>query len=273
MMEMAKRFLGALTGKEIPAGRGLTIFPDDCFIASYPKSGNTWARFLVANLIWNAGDTNFLNIEERIPDIHKFGDARLREAPRPRFLKTHEPYNPRFPKALCVARDVRSVFVSYYHHKQRVGAIGAETPPIEFAKLFLVGRRRDDMYGPWPEHVTGWLDAQAARPDEVMVVRYEDLKADAMSALARVAPFLGLERDEKELRSAVELSSFDRMRQLEKEAGEEWDGAKKAVNKNIAFVRAGKTNEWRETLDAETLALIEERCGEAMRRLGYGAAE
>ena len=35
-----------LTGRQI-AGRGLTIFPDDIFLVSYPRSGNTWARFLL----------------------------------------------------------------------------------------------------------------------------------------------------------------------------------------------------------------------------------
>ncbi|MGA2347505.1 MAG: hypothetical protein ABSF93_15935, partial [Candidatus Sulfotelmatobacter sp.] len=39
-----------LTGRQI-AGRGVTVFPDDIFLVSYPRSGNTWTRFLLGNLI------------------------------------------------------------------------------------------------------------------------------------------------------------------------------------------------------------------------------
>jgi hypothetical protein len=40
-----------LTGKQM-AGRNLTVFPDDVFLTSYPRSGNTWTRFLIGNLIY-----------------------------------------------------------------------------------------------------------------------------------------------------------------------------------------------------------------------------
>ena len=51
------------------AERDVTVLPDDIFIVSYPKSGNTWLRFLVANIVFPDREINLSNIESTIPDI------------------------------------------------------------------------------------------------------------------------------------------------------------------------------------------------------------
>src|ERR1035438_2079637 len=78
-----------LTGRQI-AGRGLTVFPDDIFLVSYPRSGNTWTRFLLGNLINQSDPVRFSNVESRIPEIYFNRDRFLRQLPRPRMLKSHE---------------------------------------------------------------------------------------------------------------------------------------------------------------------------------------
>src|SRR5207245_11780408 len=75
-----------LLGKK-PAGRALTVFPDDIFIVSYPRSGNTWTRFLIGNLVYHDDPVTFANVEARIPEIYLFPDRILRSLPRPRILK------------------------------------------------------------------------------------------------------------------------------------------------------------------------------------------
>ena len=55
----------------IPPGRSIKVFESDIFIVSYPKSGNTWLRFLIGNLIYNEDQVLFSNIEEKIPDIYQ----------------------------------------------------------------------------------------------------------------------------------------------------------------------------------------------------------
>src|SRR5580658_693434 len=82
-----------LTGQQI-AGRGLTAFPDDIFLVSYPRSGNTWTRFLLGNLIYQDDPVTFSNIESRIPEIYFNYDRFLRQLPRPRMLKSHECFQP-----------------------------------------------------------------------------------------------------------------------------------------------------------------------------------
>src|SRR5437588_5980082 len=101
------------TGRVI-AGRRLTVFPDDVFIVSYPKSGNTWARFLIGNLFHDDEPVTFANVEERVPSIYVHPDRALRRLPR--ILKSHECFDPRYRRVIYIVRDPRDVAVSYYHH-------------------------------------------------------------------------------------------------------------------------------------------------------------
>ena len=59
-----------VTGRQI-GGRNLTVFPDDVFVTSYPRSGNTWLRFLIGNLAYQEEPVSFANIEGRIPAFMK----------------------------------------------------------------------------------------------------------------------------------------------------------------------------------------------------------
>src|SRR3984885_12525823 len=54
--------------------RDITIFPDDMFLTSYPRSGNTWTRFLVGNLVHTEEAVTFLNVERLVADMYKHGD-------------------------------------------------------------------------------------------------------------------------------------------------------------------------------------------------------
>ena len=59
-----------LTLSDRKRGRYASVFDDDIFITSYPKSGNTWLRFLIGYLVHGNTFTGFNNIEEKIPDIY-----------------------------------------------------------------------------------------------------------------------------------------------------------------------------------------------------------
>src|SRR4051794_9451760 len=95
--------------------KGVTSFEDDVWIVSYPKSGNTWTRFLIANLIADGETVDWSNIERRVPDIYYNRDPHLLSLPRPRYLKSHEAYRPEYRRVVLIVRDPRDVAVSYYH--------------------------------------------------------------------------------------------------------------------------------------------------------------
>src|SRR5215472_10086604 len=109
-----RRVIQYLLGKDI-AGRKLAVYPDDTFIVSYPRSGNTWTRFLIANLLHPDEPVTFANIETIIPDTSALSSRALKRVPRPRLIKTHEYFEPRYRKVIYLVRDPRDMAVSLYN--------------------------------------------------------------------------------------------------------------------------------------------------------------
>src|SRR5437762_8950223 len=90
---------------QVPAGRRLTVFPDDVFLVSYPRSGNTWTRFLIGNLLHPDQAVSFANVEAIIPEIYFNSDRSLRSHARPRLLKSHECFQPLYKRVIYITRD------------------------------------------------------------------------------------------------------------------------------------------------------------------------
>ncbi|MGH9433271.1 MAG: sulfotransferase domain-containing protein, partial [Terriglobia bacterium] len=84
------------------AGRQYTPFADDICLVAYPKSGNTWLRFLVGNLLHPENPVTFANIESIAPSIYHNPDHILRRIPRPRVLKSHEAFFSRHGKVVYI---------------------------------------------------------------------------------------------------------------------------------------------------------------------------
>src|SRR5271163_2666342 len=116
-----------LTGRQL-AGRGVTVFPDDIFLVSYPKSGNTWTRFLLGNLMHTDCRITFSNVEQKVPDIYGASKNTLKKSPRPRLLKSHECFDPRYRRVIYVVRDPRDVAVSAYHYDRKCRNISDDFP-------------------------------------------------------------------------------------------------------------------------------------------------
>src|SRR5262250_161756 len=122
-----KQLFKYMLGRDI-AGRTLAVRPDDVFLVSYPRSGNTWTRFLVANLLHPHEPATFANIERMVPDIYVNSQVALLRVPHPRVLKSHEPFDPRYKKVVYIVRDPRDVAVSMYHWEIKRGRIREECP-------------------------------------------------------------------------------------------------------------------------------------------------
>lgn len=260
-----------LTGRQI-AGRELTVFPDDVFLVSYPRSGNTWTRFLLGNLIDQKDPVRFSNVESRIPEIYFNRDRFLRQLPRPRMIKSHECFQPHYPRVIYIVRDPRDVAVSFYHHNVKARNISDDYPIASFVPRFIAGEF-DRKFGSWRDNVLSWTVVRRDDP-RFLMLRYEDMKRDPVAVLTSVVAFLErcsfreINSSSDALQRAVELSTPERMRTLEKEDAGRWI-LTKGTRGDKPFVRSATSGGWKSQLDQESVAAIESAWGDLMQGLGY----
>lgn len=255
----------AALGKN-PAGRRLTVFPDDVFIVSYPRSGNTWIRFLVGNLLDPDDPVTFANIESRVPEIYFFSDQQLLALARPRILKSHEYFDPRYKRTIYVVRDPRDVAVSLYYYSIKRQTIPQGYPLDEFIPRF-VGGEFFDYCGSWEEHVLSWHATRNSRAG-FLFLRYEDLLAHTEQELSRIAYALQTRDVSEKVARAVELSSAARMRNSEEKHSLDWR-LTRGTRQDVAFVRQAKSGGWRSELSSPLVSTIERAWGATMKNLGY----
>jgi hypothetical protein len=247
------------------SGRNLAVFPDDTFLVSYPKSGNTWARFLIANLMRPNEKIDFSNVNRMIPGPEVTRNRDLMRTPRPRIIKSHQYFDPRYPRVIYIVRDPRDVVVSQYHFQRKRHVVADQYPLSEYVGRFVAGQT--SYYGSWGEHVASWLATRHGRPG-FLLLRYEDMVEDPVRELSKVASFLGLSTAPEMIGQAVERSSADRMRTLEKAQAQLFTSTKN-TRQDIPFVRAAKAGGWRSALPEQYALQLEDEWGHLIRWLGY----
>lgn len=249
--------------------RDITIFPDDVFLTSYPRSGNTWTRFLIGNLIHQDEEVTFLSVERLVPDMYKHSDRVLRRLPRPRTVKSHECFDPRYRKVIYIVRDPRDVAVSNYHWELKLRSVKEGYPIEEFVPRWMAPEFWLRI-GSWGDHVTSWLATRQGR-EGFLLLRYEDLKENSERELGRVARFLGIDADPSRIKRAVELSSAENMRKIERKESGKWV-ATTLTRQDKPFVRNATSGGWKSVLPEKTVAYIEEHWGHLMTDLRYPLA-
>jgi hypothetical protein len=249
------------------AERNFAVYSDDTFVVSYPRSGNTWTRFLIANLVYAGQNVSFTNIEKLIPDTSSQSNRTLKATPRPRIIKTHQYFDHRYGKIIYIVRDPRDVALSYYDFQRKYRQIEDAYPLERYVDDFVSGKLISSDWGTWGENVASWIFTRGKRR-EFLLLRYEDMMKDTAKELARIATFLGVEPVSERLQKAIELSSADRMRELERVEADQWVATKRH-RKDIPFVRVAKSGRWKASLPESCVRQIEGAWGDLMTVLGY----
>lgn len=241
------------------------IFMDDTFLASFPKSGNTWCSFILASLLArNEGkgeEINFFNVRDFVQEYDDTLRIRLRErrvGGYPRIIKTHSGCSSDFPKVILLVRDPRDVMVSYHHYLK-----GLHRIPDDMTIEALV---RSSSYGihAWVAHTRGWLE-RADTGRRVRIFRYEDMLSDPFAVLKKMTFLLGCPASDADIQWAIEHASKDRMKEMERLTRRpEYP----LTRSDFQFVRKGIAEQGRD-LPFEVKSEIEEVAGDLMRLLGY----
>ncbi|MGA7220237.1 MAG: sulfotransferase domain-containing protein [Candidatus Sulfotelmatobacter sp.] len=267
MINKIKAGLKLMAGK-IPAGSDLQVFPDDAFLIAFPKSGNTWTRFLVGNLIYSDRKVDFLNIPQLIPHFDVMPKGFFAKMPRPRILNCHEPFRPHYRRVIYVVRDPRDVVVSLFHFQRKRRIIEDNYSLDKFVSRFVAGDTpRPARLGSWEQNVTSWLAMRQNDP-QFLLLRYEDMLRETGPALVKIANLLGIDATPERIEKAVARSSANEMRNLEKAQGAEWHQSK-GTRQDIPFVRAAQSGGWKTALSRNAVAEIESAWGALMGELGY----
>jgi hypothetical protein len=268
------------------------------WLASYPKSGNTWIRAFLANVIANrptpvplaelpnyakieadpelfsqiAGrpstELNFDEITALRPQVHM---ALAATSPRTVLVKTHTMWGmhngtPLLTPtvgagAIYVVRNPLDVAISMSHH------FGVD---IDQA-IELLGDDRAitensslfvaEYLGSWSTHVKSWADFESS---QIVVVRYEDLIEKPSKTFGRIAKLVGADGNRARMERAIDHSSFSSLSALERR-----DGFVETAIAGKRFFRSGRINQWRDVLTRDQTQRIIDRHREQMQRFRY----
>jgi hypothetical protein len=223
----------------------------DVFVVTYPRSGTTWTEQIVYLLV-NQGKQSEQRITDAVPWLETLPH---RSNGMIEFLKTlrgRRLFTSHLPQALMpslnqaakivyVARNPKDVAISnYFHEQSKMGYAGTW---LEYFQLFLNG---EIAYGSYFDHILPWWQA-SQRDQNILFLKYEDMKNDLAGNVDRIAAFLGIQADAHLIDTVVALSSFQSMTSNQN-TNFEWVPQKADKPKHF---RKGDIGDWRNHFSAE----------------------
>ena len=274
------------------------------WIASYPKSGNTWLRSIIASLLYtNDGifDFNLIKKIKQFPtrnyflgftknfndinEISKFwllAQDKINLTREIKFFKTHNlncaVNNNSFTNrshtlgTIYVVRDPRNLVNSIKNHYNK----GND----EEAKNFLISKKilsrvpKDNeadiatLLGSWSDHYNFWTK----RNSNLLLIKYEDLILDTKKELERIIiylkKFMTVEINPEKIKNILNTTSFDHLKDLENK-GLFNENVYDSKKNKIRFFNKGPSNDWTKVLDKKIQDDIEKIFYKEMKELGY----
>jgi len=278
------------------------------WIASYPKSGNTWVRSLLSSYLYtDDGIFNFdlLRKIDQFPtkpyfeyflkdftDIKKISEYWIAAQERIRlfneetiFLKTHSALctleNNSFTNrnntkaAIYVVRDPRNLITSFAHHYSL--NINQAFDFINNKNRMLLNNEYGQgdfgiatVLGNWSEHYKSWKNIKFS---PILIVKYEDLIKDTKNTFISILNFLStlmdIKIDEKKIINTVDSCSFEKLAEKEKTEGFVESVSSKKNLKKLHFFYLGKKNDWKDFLDGKIENKVKNQFKQEMNELGY----
>lgn len=243
--------------------KALNLKSNDVFLVSFPRSGNTWVRTIVANILYpQEWITSLQDLDYLVPDLH-------RELPEhedysfPRVVKTHRSYPCRhqrndkslYSKVIYIVRHPINVIRSLYHYRLY------KNPNISLDQVVLeVVASNNQWGGSWQEHILSW---KAKEDDiDILFVRYEDLENQSLKSIIEISEFLGYEISNDKAEVIMHNSSREAMIKMEKRGP--------LKEKDFEFIRRDRyKRKTKEDLDDNMKQFVKDALGYSMKKFGY----
>ncbi|MBU3019371.1 sulfotransferase domain-containing protein [Paraglaciecola agarilytica] len=232
------------------------------WIASYPKSGNTYTRFVFANLIniqaKEYSNVDFYNLGKIMPEDgkNKLDEHWKYNEILPKLVKTHRLYSEveygYENRSIYIVRDPRDVMLSYYHYVSNRLQNGFSGPFNEFINHDKWGVR------PLNKHYESWLDHADA------VIRYEDLMNNPYVTFSKIAKALKLTIDFHDLSKSIRLSCPKRLRNIEDRDSRPNHGLN--FKESYRFVRNASVSQWKTQLSNAESEKVMHLCSNLVRK-------
>lgn len=267
------------------------------WLASFPKSGNTWFRsFLTALLHEKEVDINDLEegkifsrrstFEEILDlDSNMFSDLEIKNLqpkvyeyiaqsePKKHFFKIHDAFVKNslgqniVPENVSLAaiyfvRNTLDVAISFANHNGKGISETIENMADTKLKLsFESGRQLEQPLLTWSQHYQSWTE----RPSfPVHVVRYEDMLDDTFNVFKTILQKIGLDYSDEAIKTAIDATSFEKLKKQEEEKG-----FREKNPNSPRFFNNGKSGTWQGKLTDEQIEKIITAHGDVMKKLGY----
>ena len=248
-------------------------------ITSYPKSGNTWMRYIIYELFFNPKNhenDNSLNIKKFIPDLHKIQlknnqlilDEDLKN--KKIFIKSHFTFDQmkNFPmdKIILIVRNPLDVFVSLYNY-YGLDDKNKDRYVDEFAQNHTLPGLNKFDYPSWSEHLIKWLDSKL----NICLIKYNSLIDDFDNEISKLSDFLNLSLDQKKLKLLKINTSFSKLKSIEKKEKEtKSEGFFKdepvAKFKDRYFMNIGKKDSYKNFLNDAQTSKLKDSFGEYIKK-------
>lgn len=271
------------------------------WMASYPKSGNTWFRCFLSALIHGHVDINRIQTDGLFSSRHMFDsvtdiDSRLldeqeanqrmadvysfhvKRAPKLEFTKVHDAYSylpngkPLFPSKIShhviyLVRNPLDVVASFANHNSNtkddsIKIMNSKDGYLAKQKEGLnIQNQLPQLMYDWSGHVLSWMNQKDI---PVTVIRYEDTKADPLKSFKNALDNLNLKVSKRKIVEAIELAKFDRLKKMEEDVG-----FKEKAATVKSFFRSGKAGGYRNELTLNQIEVMLGAHAKTMKKLGY----
>jgi len=276
------------------------------WLASYPKSGNTWVRSILAALLYSSDGAFNFDLIKRIPqfpkkevfkdlvkDFSNFNEIKknwitvqekINSEKEIKLLKTH---NGKYTvekdnftddqnslAVIYIVRDPRTLVKSISNHftKSHYDASKFLIAPSLIGNGKSFEERKDGiltLLGKWNDHYRSWTKNK----NNLLLIKYEDLVNNPETELTKLIKFLekyiSFKTSEKKNKTILETTSFSNLKNMEEQGLFKEGVLNKKTNNKANFFHLGPKNKWQENLDKKIINEIEKNFYNEMKELGY----